>query len=276
MSSPAGGPLTRVLPPAGAPEPLGETVTLRVVLSKDMARENALFLCGRCVAHRPGPDCVTEHGAGVWPESNVYPTKEWAAARTFAIHGEGVALLVRYVAHALAREAAEKDPAHVSIAPGTESLGYLGFAPDGHMGPRPIAGVFSVAELEALARFAKGYDVLQSAAWKLFADDEEHGLVEVTPKPRAPGQTATEARDDFFSMKRAEASAARRDGPSGSGFFTMKMLDALCEDVDAWRATRDAAAAAIARVASIKNWRDSVVGVDVREGRVVGVRMTSR
>jgi len=39
---------------------------------------------------------------------------------------------------------------------------------------------------------------------------------------------------------------------------------------------RAQAAAAIARVETIKTRRDTVVGVDVREGQIAGVRLKSR
>jgi hypothetical protein len=277
MSSPSGGPITRTTVPESGPRPLGATVTMRVVLSKELARENALFLAGRCIAHRPGPHCRTEPGAGVWFEDDTYPTA-WHAARTFAIEGEGVVLLARYVGGDRAREEAEKDPAHVSIVSESESLGYLGFEPDSHMGPREIFGDFAIVELNALSSCGDGYRLVANAADRLVDEDDGIALARarVTPKPRARGETATEARERFFEVTRLPDATIEWHEARGSGFFTTKMFDAICAAAPSWGRVRAEAAAAIARVETIKTWRDTILGVDVRDGQIAGVRMTSR
>jgi hypothetical protein len=61
-----------------------------------------------------------------------------------------------------------------------------------------------------------------------------------------------------------------------SGLFASELLDALSPFGEAYRELSRSAEAAIERAEELKCWRDEVVDVDVRDGRVVGARMTSR
>jgi hypothetical protein len=144
------------------PSPPGDTVAMRVRITAAQAKESELWVAGRCLLHRPAPDCTVQVGVGVTPEGGSLWQPAWSNHQGAGINGEGMNLFVSYVKRADAERAAASDRENVSIVAGSESCGayrrrakVMKDEEDGPLAPRKnrvvVSGVFALDALEAIA-----------------------------------------------------------------------------------------------------------------------------
>lgn len=164
----------------------GESVTLRVRITAAQAKASELWVAGRCLLHRPAPNCTVQVGIGVMPEDGKLWQRAWSNHQGAGVNGEGMVLFVKYVRRADAERAAAADPQNVSIVPGSESLGtyrrkpkVLLEEPDGPLGPRKnrivVSGVFTLDALESIAAADRSFGPVYSAAieaWEALAEED--------------------------------------------------------------------------------------------------------
>jgi hypothetical protein len=168
-----------------AASPPGETVTMRVRITAAQAKESELWVAGRCLLHRPAPDCTVQVGVGVTPEDGRLWQPAWKNHQGAGVNGEGMILFVTYVKRADAERAAALDPENVSIVLGSESCGAFRRKPkvfedekDGPLAPRKnrivVSGVFTLDALEAIADADRSFDAYRAAlrAWEGLAEED--------------------------------------------------------------------------------------------------------
>jgi hypothetical protein len=171
----------------------GEAVTLRVRITAAQAGRSELWVAGRCLLHRPAPDCTVQVGAGVMPEDGSLWQSPWSNHQGAGVNGEGMVLFVKYVRRAEAERAAAADPENVSVVPGSESLGTFRCKPkvladelDGPLAPRKnrivVSGVFTLDALEAIGAADPSFSPVTRAAiraWEALAEEDQekvHGV----------------------------------------------------------------------------------------------------
>ena len=166
--------------------PPGATVTLRVRITAAQAKESELWVAGRCLLHRPDPDCTVQVGVGVLPEGGSLWQPAWSGHQGAGINGEGMVLFVSYVKSAEAERAAALDPENVAIVAGSESCGAYRCKPkvmkdekDGPLAPRTnrvvVSGVFELDALEAIAGADSSFNRVYGAAieaWEGLAEED--------------------------------------------------------------------------------------------------------
>jgi hypothetical protein len=187
--SPWNSPGFRVAWPLPASPP-GETVTLRVTITRAQAAEPLVWLAGRCLLHRPATDHEVQPGAGVSVDRADRPA-EWGPRRSqdgaAGVGGEGTVLNVRYVRRDDAERAVATDPAHASIVEGSESFGTFRRPPKVFEGePSPlknkivVTGVFSLDALYEIASadrsFRPVYDAALGASERTGAGDHAYAI----------------------------------------------------------------------------------------------------
>src|SRR5579883_3266997 len=100
--------------PQAAPR---ETITLRVRITPEQAKQTELWIAGRCILHRPAFNCLVQYGAGVWPEDGEYPHAAWSNHNDPMIRGAGLVLHVKCFNRPDAERAVAADPENISIVP---------------------------------------------------------------------------------------------------------------------------------------------------------------
>jgi hypothetical protein len=106
-------------------------------------------------------------------------------------------------------------------------------------------------------------------------------VVHVRYVPRARAERAVLADPQNVSIVEGSESLGQLGllpdvRPDISGTFTREALDALHEAGREYAELVSEARTAMRRVEEVKSWRDQVVGVELREGKLVGVRVKSR
>jgi hypothetical protein len=109
--------------PWPTPPVVGETVTLRVRITPEQAKESSLWLAGRCILNRAAAnDIDVAFGAGV--QTEVEDERDLFRMRGAPpIGGAGVVLRVKFVRREDAERAVAADTENVSIVEGSTSYG---------------------------------------------------------------------------------------------------------------------------------------------------------